>query len=170
MLSEIGQLDRNEGACVFREKRLTAVARGRDPRTQIHVLPHVSLRSQVRRAGMEAHPDADRAGGQRLLRLARGLNRLRRAREGVEEGIPLRIDLHAAAGREHLSQQAPVLCQRLGVRLRAELVQELGRPLDVGEEKGDGAGGELLPHRTNHESARVRAQVVRTLCGARWQA
>jgi hypothetical protein len=33
-----------------------------------------------------------------------------------------------------------------GVRLGAQLVQQLGRSLDIGEEEGDGAGWEIGSH------------------------
>jgi hypothetical protein len=39
-----------------------------------------------------------------------------------------------------------MLCQRRCIGLCAELVQEPRRPLDVGEEEGDGAGREIRPH------------------------
>ena len=39
-----------------------------------------------------------------------------------------------------------MLGERVRVRLGAELVQQLRRALDVGEEEGDGAGGEIAPH------------------------
>ena len=42
-------------------------------------------------------------------------------------------------GGEGLAQDAAMLPQRLRVLLGAQLVQELGRALHVGEEEGDGA-------------------------------
>ena len=48
--------------------------------------------------------------------------------------------------RAGLADDAPVLGERLGVALGAERVQELRRALDVGEEEGDGAGGEVVAH------------------------
>ena len=45
-----------------------------------------------------------------------------------------------------LAHDAAVLGEGLGVRLRAELVQELRRSLDVGEEEGDGAGRKVVSH------------------------
>ncbi len=51
-------------------------------------------------------------------------------------------------GSERLPQDPLVLGQHLPVAGAAELVQELGRALDVGEEKGDGAGRQLAHRRT----------------------
>ena len=90
----------------------------------------------------QAHPHANRPVGKRLLSLARGRKRIARPREGDEECVSLRVYLDAAVRREGGPQRAPVLGQRLRVGV-SELVQQLGRALDVGEEKGDGAGGEL---------------------------
>jgi hypothetical protein len=39
-----------------------------------------------------------------------------------------------------------VRAERLGVPLRAELAKQPRRPLDVGEEEGDRAAGEIRPH------------------------
>ena len=80
------------------------------------------------------------------MALAGGLDRLGRGRERIEERVPLRVDLDAAAPRERLPQQPPVLGERLVVRLRAQLVQQARRTLDVGEEQGDAAGRKLVTH------------------------
>jgi hypothetical protein len=66
-----------------------------------------------------------------------------RSREGDEEGIALRVDLHALIGRERLTQDEAMLGQRPRVLLGAQFAQQLGRTLDVGEEKGDGARRQL---------------------------
>jgi hypothetical protein len=39
-----------------------------------------------------------------------------------------------------------VLGERIGVRVRAESVEQPRRALDVGEEEGDGAGREIAAH------------------------
>src|SRR5204862_3348745 len=63
-------------------------------------------------------------------------------RERDEERVALGVDLDPAVLGERSPQSAPVLGQRIRIRV-AELVQQAGRPLDVREEEGDGAGGEL---------------------------
>jgi len=76
---------------------------------------------------------------------------------GLRNGPPLRLrtdrvaargrsyatatDLDAAVGAEPRAQDAPMLRERLGILSSAQLVQQLGGALDVGEEEGDGAGG-----------------------------
>ena len=72
--------------------------------------------------------------------------RSRRRREGEEEGVALRVHLDPALGGARLPDHAPVLGERLRVALGAELVQQPRRALDVGEEEGDGAGGEVVSH------------------------
>ena len=69
--------------------------------------------------------------------------------------------LDAAVGAESLSKDASVLAKRLRVLLGAELMQQLGRALHVGEEKRDGAGREVA-HRAN-DRARARS------CLADWR-
>ena len=77
---------------------------------------------------------------------AGGRERSRRGREREEEGVTLRIDLDPALPGAGLADDAAVLGERIGVGLGAELVQELRRALDVGEEEGNGAGREVVAH------------------------
>jgi hypothetical protein len=69
-------------------------------------------------------------------------------REGDEEGIPLGVDLDPALGGAGGTDHLAVGGERLRVGLRPQLLEQPGRALDVGEEEGDGAGGEL-PHTAN---------------------
>jgi hypothetical protein len=58
--------------------------------------------------------------------------------EGDEEAVALRVDLYAAVPREGRSGEPSLI--RLGLRVPvAERMQEPGRALDAGEEKGDAA-------------------------------
>ena len=95
---------------------------------------------------MEPHPDADRPGRERVLPLAGRGDGARRGREGDEERVALRVDLDAAVRGEGVAQHAPVLGERLRVRLGPERVQQPRRALDVREEERDGAGRELGAH------------------------
>ena len=90
---------------------------------------------------MDPHPNADRAA-EGSLRLARGLERVRGPGEGDEEGVALRVDLDPTVPREGPAQDLPMRSERVCIRV-AELAEQLRRALDVGEEEGDGAGGEL---------------------------
>ena len=152
VLAKIRQPSVDERARRLRNKHLAAVTGGGDPRRQMDVLADIALPADVRAPGVQAHAHADRTGGQRLLALAGGLDRLGRGRERIEERVPLRVDLHAAVARERLPQQPPVVGERLLIRLRAQLVQQARGPLDVGEEQGDAAGRKLV---------RTRAMIIR---------
>src|SRR5215471_19119917 len=72
-----------------------------------------------------------------------GGHRVARPREREEERVALRVDLRPAARAEHLADEATVVAGHAPVALVAELLQEAGRALDVGEDERDGAVGEL---------------------------
>ena len=114
-----------------------------DARRLVHVHADVALLRQQRLAGVKPHPDANRFRLERVLGLSCRGERLARVGERDEEGIALRVDLHASVRGERLPQQATVLRQRLGVLAGAELVQQARRAFDVREEKGDGPAGQL---------------------------
>jgi hypothetical protein len=57
--------------------------------------------------------------------------------ERMQEHVALRVHLDAAVCGERLPQQPPMFCQRGGILLCAELVQQPCRALDVGEKEGD---------------------------------
>ena len=70
--------------------------------------------------------------------------RSRRRGEGEEERVALRVHLDTAVRpNAGLADQRGGARQRLGVRLGAELVQQLRRALDVREEERDGAGRQI---------------------------
>src|SRR4029450_14034992 len=50
---------------------------------------------------------------------------------------------------ERLAEDPAVLQQGLGVRLRAELVEQVRRTFDVGEQEGDGPRGKVAAHGTS---------------------
>jgi hypothetical protein len=90
---------------------------------------------------VQSDPHADRACRERLLRGSSRREPIPRRPECDEEGIALRVDLDPAVARERLAEDAAVLLEEIAVRRGTELVQQLRRALDVGEEKRDGAGG-----------------------------
>jgi hypothetical protein len=146
VLAEVGQLALDKRARRLREEHLAAVPGGGDPRRQVDVRADVALPAAVRAPRVQAHPHPDRAGGQCLLAVAGGRERRGRGRERVEEGVSLGVDLHAATPSERRPQQPPVLGERLLVGLCAQLVQQAGGALDVGEEQGDAAVRKLVRH------------------------
>ncbi len=148
VLAEVAETIRaDQGGRRGRDQHLPAVAARGDAGGPVHVHPDVASVGQVRRAGVDAHADPDRACGKALERRGRRLERSGRSRERDEERVTLRVDLDTPLGAERLTQEAAMLRQSVGVRVGAELVQQLRRALDVGEEKGDGAGREIAPHR-----------------------
>src|SRR5260221_11697852 len=109
---------------------------------------------------MQPHAHANRdvlwpaLRGEGALRLDGGGERVTGAGEGGEEGIPLRIHLLAAVGVERGAHQPAMLGQDVGV-VWTYLLQETRGAFDVGEQEGDGAGGEI-----RHAGAPLPAQAV----------
>ena len=129
-----------------RQQHLPTVPRGRDPRTEMDVLADVTLPRQKRLAGVQPHSDPDQTRLEPDIRRGRSGDRRPRIGERVEERITLRVHLDTALGGEDLAKHSPMLCQRLRVRLRPELVQQPRRPLDVREQEGDGRAREPAAH------------------------
>jgi hypothetical protein len=77
-------------------------------------------------------------------------------REGDEEGIALRIDLETAVLVEGLAKGAAVKRERLRVALRAELIEQPRRSLDVGNEERHRSGKKLC-HPGSSEASRTSA-------------
>ena len=84
------------------------------------------------------------------------------ARERDEKRIALSIDLHSAVTRKRFPQRASMLSQRLRVTMRAQLMQQPGRTLDVGEEECNRAGGQIA-HYERIPRSRSRYQSHRPL-------
>jgi hypothetical protein len=95
-----------------------------------------------------ARVTATRTTGERLARLSGGGQRPGRGGEGQEEGVALGVDLGPTVATERLAQDAAVGGQHLGILLRAERVQQLGRALDIGEPAGNRAGWKVSRNRS----------------------
>jgi len=78
------------------------------------------------------------------LRLGCRLDRIRGAGKGAEESIALGVDLDPLVRRHRFADQPPVLGENPLIA-RAELLEQLRRPLNVSEEEGDSARGEVVP-------------------------
>ena len=143
MLSQVHELDIDDRGGCLGENDLAAVARRGDASGEVDVVADVALVGEEGRTGVQADAHADRAGGEHLGEGRSGVECAGRCRECEEEGVALRVDLDTTLGGTRLPDDTPMLCQRLRVRLGAELVQQLRRPLDVGEEEGDGSGGQV---------------------------
>lgn len=72
------------------------------------------------------------------------------SREGNEEGVALSVHLRPLLLGERLAQQHLVVGQDITIDLIAQLLQELGRPFDVGEEESDRPGGEARSDTGRH--------------------
>jgi hypothetical protein len=83
---------------------------------------------------------------QRLGDLGRRCQRAGCRRKRCEACISLRVHLDALARPARVSYDPSVLAERVGIALGAQLVQELRRALDIGEEKRDGSGREVGAH------------------------
>ena len=95
------------GRCRLRGEDLAAVARGHDPRGAVHAHPVVAaLVGEDRLAGVQAHAHAQLRALGPVVRRKRALTvggrggGVARAREDVEEGVALGIDLLAAVRGE----------------------------------------------------------------------
>ena len=95
-----------------RDEHLPAVPGGGDAGGTVDVSADVALVGEKRRPGVQADPDLDRAGGERLGERRRRSERPRRRREGEEEGVALGVDLDPAVGGARLADHPPVLGER----------------------------------------------------------
>ena len=75
---------------------------------------------------MDAHPHAYRSGNQRVAGRGRGRQRTLSRREGDEECVTLRVNLHPAMPAEGRSQDAPVLRQRPRISIGPQFHQLRG--------------------------------------------
>jgi hypothetical protein len=114
---------------------------------------HVALPGEERRPCVKTDAHADRAGRECLGELRGCGEGSGRRRKRDKERITLGVDLHSIVTATRFADDLPVCGERLGVGLRSQVVQKLRRPLDVGEEKGDGAGRKLLKHAHDHGRA-----------------
>ncbi len=126
------------------QQGLAAVGRGADARREVHVPTHVTLCGPVGFAGVDAHAGAHRCvlgpgvRGKGALSLNASRHRVSSAREGIEEGVSLGVDLRSAMRGEGVPQEGAVGLQHLFVG-GTEGVKEAGGALDVGEDEGDGS-------------------------------
>jgi hypothetical protein len=133
-----------------RDEHLPAVSGSGDPSGPVDVGAHVALLRHLRRAGVNPHADAERTPRERALRLPSCRHGLGRRGKGHEEGVALSVHLDPAVRGARAPQGSAVLGKRLGVPVRAEFVQRLGRALDVREQERDGAGGQSAWHGPHH--------------------
>ena len=137
-----------------RDDDLTAVGGGGDPRRLMDVEAHVARVALLGLAGVDAHSDSDgrpgpRVRGERALRVGRRTDGAGRGREREEERVALRVDLDSLVGHDGFAQHASMRLEDVAVR-RPESPQQGRRPLDVGEEQRDRAGGKAAGRGRGH--------------------
>ena len=141
----LGQRSQGELTDRIGDQHLAAVGGRGDACRTVDVEAHVVAIRERRLAGMDAHahahlhalwPVVRREGA---LRHGRRLHRVAGSPKDHEEGIALGRDLDAAAGTDGLPDEPVVVRQQLTIG-GAELLQQAGRALDVGEQECDGPG------------------------------
>src|SRR5262245_1183266 len=129
------------------------------------VCSYVALVRQQRCPRVEADTDADRTGRENICEGQRCIERSRCRWKREEEGVALCVDLGGALRSARLANDAAMLGERLGVRLRAELLQQPGRPLHIREEERDRTGGEIASHLADHATALRHCEPARSALG-----
>ena len=114
---------------------LAAVGRAHDASCEVDIHAHVLGRIEAGRAGVDADPDPDWAFFQARHRFRDRRNCLRCRGEGVEEGVPLVVDLVPREVCIGLTHDPAVLCEGLAVGVHTELFEQPGRALDVTEDE-----------------------------------
>ena len=143
-----------------REQHLPAVARGTNARGLVDTQADIALLADLGLARVQSHSDLDLgAFGPRMrvkvaLRRHRGPDSVLPAGESDEERVALCVDLVTAVSRHGLADDALVLGKHFCV-VRADLLEQLRRPFDVGEEEGDRPARKLGHRRSLPQSVRV---------------
>ena len=164
VLTEIGRRRVHEAARGLAQQHLPAVACRHDPRGKVHVEPDVSRRIGSRLAGVDPDPHRERlpfgprGSCQGLLSLGGRGDGRRRLCKCHEEGVALGIHFVAVVALEGLTQEAPVLPERVRVAPPAQPAEQARRPFDVGEQQGH-RSGRLSRHPTDYPSIRRRCQL-----------
>jgi hypothetical protein len=129
-----------------RDQHLATMPGCSDPGRQMDVDPEVALFGQMRWAGVHADAHLDRTIGEGGRGFACCLDGTLGRGEGDEEAVALGADLDSAVRQERVAHDAPMVIDHAHVLLRPQLVEELGRALDVAEEEGHRAGGQVTLH------------------------
>ena len=141
----------------LRQEHLPAVADGGDACALVRVEADVALVRQPWLARVQPHPHTYPPVGKCALAVRRGGDGVRRAGEGDEERVTLRVDFDALVVDEHRAESPPMLVQRLSVVV-SELVQQPRRALHVREQQRHDAGRESAHHRNDHRRRRFGVQ------------
>jgi hypothetical protein len=111
-------------------------------RSPVNVHPDVALVRPQRLTCVDPNANPNRSSCELALSVGGRSDCIARTGEGNKERVTLRVDLGAPVLGESLSQDSAVVGED-GCVVITEVVEQLRRALDVGEEEGDGPGGQL---------------------------
>ena len=138
-----------------------------NPRSLVYSEPDIPIVADLWLTSVQAHahahldPLGPRLRGEVPLGIDGRGDRVLPTPKGDKERVPLSVDLSTAVCRERRSKNALMLGEHTAV-VRAQLLQQLCRAFDVGEEKRDGAAWQLshvaqsLPHAPEGQKTRLR--------------
>ncbi len=160
--AEVAHVGVDERPRGLRQEHLPSVTDGRDPSSLVDVEADVPLVGEPGLARVQPHPHPDRAARKCQLRVNGCSDSIRCTAKCDEEGVALRVHLGAVVRGKRLSEQSPVLVERVGVRV-PQLVQKLRRPLDIREEERDDTGRKRGRH-----AAMITGRDPRVYLGREW--
>ena len=128
-----------------RENDLTAVCCCGDPRCAMHVQTDIPLPSDKGFARVNSNANTNGASAQAVADLLGSRNGVRGSAERCKTRITLHVHVDARVPRQSVADDRAMSCEKLNVRVAA-LVKQLRRAFNVGEEKRDCAGREILSH------------------------
>jgi hypothetical protein len=135
----------------------------RNSRGPVNIDADIPLLGEQWLAGVQTHADTEPTRAESLLRVSRSPKRVLRPPKGDEKRIALRVHLNPTVPHERVSQYAPVLLEKISIRI-AQLVQQPCRPLHVGEEERDCPRGKIAPHRVMMRDSAVYVTGTSRLC------
>ena len=142
--AEVAQLVPVEQSCGRgREDDLAAVRERGDARSTVDVDADVALAGERRCARVQPHAHRDRPGASAVCASSAACAAPPAVGKATKNASPCVSTSTPPCAANASRSDAPVLGERVGVRIGAERVQQARRALDVREEEGDGAGGQV---------------------------
>ena len=124
VLAQVSQpLGAHEARRGLGHEHLATVSGRRNARRPVHVDSDISLPAQQRRPGVDPNTNPNRATSQALYRGRRGGDCTGGRREGNEESIPLRVDLHPTVRSERRAQDPSMVPESLRISIGTKPVE-----------------------------------------------
>jgi hypothetical protein len=133
VLTEVAKVVLHERCRRLRHEHLSSMAGRGDAGSTMDVDAHVAFVGEERRPRVQTDAHAYRTRRECVRQLGGGRDGGGRRRKCHEEGVALGIDLHSIVTGTCLADDLPMCGERLGIGPRSQFVQELRRPLHVGE-------------------------------------